>query len=410
MQTELTFLPGIARIRQDTPGCTGDTLFMNSAGASLMPEPVLSAMTNHLQLENQLGGYGAERQQAGQIARFYEETAQLLHTKPDNIAYAYSATDAFIRAISSIPFREGDTILTTNNDYISNQLVFLSLQKRLGIRLVRINDLPDGDPDLTHLEELLRKHSPRLAAVTHIPTNSGIVLPAEAIGQLCQQYDVWYLLDAAQSAGQLPLDVTRIHADFLVATGRKFLRGPRNTGFLYVSDKALQAGLTPLFVERRGAIWTAADQFTIQSTARRFEPQEISLLIVGLAAAIHYANQTGIRQIANHNQLLMQQLRNGLAPLPGLTLMDRGAVQSNILTFHAANQSLPILENALRQAGIIFTAQQSQAALIDFQRKGIDWIIRLSPHYFNTSDEIAEVCRIISRCLAQTDRITPKQP
>lgn len=399
MQTELTFLPGIDRIRQDTPGCTGDTLFMNSAGASLMPGPVLSAMTKHLQLENELGGYGAERQQAGQIARFYDETALLLNTKPDNIAYAYSATDAFIRAMSSIPFREGDTILTTNNDYISNQLVFLSLQKRLGIQLIRINDLPDGDLDLSHLEDLLRRHSPRLVAITHIPTNSGTVLPAEAIGQLCHQYDVWYLLDAAQSVGQLPLDVTRIRPDFLVATGRKFLRGPRNTGFLYVSDKALQVGLTPLFVERRGASWTAPDQFTIQPTARRFEPQEISLLIMGLAEAIRYANQIGIQQIAAHNQLLMQQLRHGLAPLPGLTLMDRGPVLSNILTFHVANRSLPALEDDLRQAGIVFTAQQAQAALIDFQRKGIDWIIRLSPHYFNTSDEITAVCRIISRCL-----------
>lgn len=398
MPIEPTPSLNIAQLRRDTPGCT-ENLFMNSAGASLMPEPVLSAMLHHLQLEKQLGGYETERLQASQIARFYDETAQLLNASPHQIAYAYSATDAFIQAVSAIPFREGDTILTTTNDYISNQLVFLSLQKRLGIRILRINDLPSGDLDLTHLDELIRTHRPALVAITHIPTNAGTVVPAEAIGRLCRQYNVWYLLDAAQSVGQLALDVARIQPDFLVATGRKFLRGPRNTGFLYVSERVLTEGLAPLFVDRRGAAWTAPDAYALQPTARRFEPQEISVLTVGLAEAVRYANQVGMEAIVAYNQGLMQQLRTGLAALDGLTLMDRGTVHCNILTFHVAHHSLPTLEAALRQARVIFTGQQTQAALIDFQRKGIDWIIRLSPHYFNTPDDIDAIIDVLSRYL-----------
>jgi cysteine desulfurase/selenocysteine lyase len=372
---------------------------MNSAGASLMPQPVVTAMTDYLQQETQLGGYEVERLRMGQIARFYDETARLLNTRPGNIAYAYSATDAFIQALSAIPFRAGDTILTTMNDYVSNQLAFLSMQQRLGIHLLRINDLPNGDLDLTHLEELIRAHQPVLIAITHIPTNSGLVLPAEEVGRICRQYGIWYLLDAAQSVGQLPLDVTRIQPDFLVATGRKFLRGPRNTGFLYVSDSVLEAGLSPLFIDRRAATWTERDTYALQTSARRFEPQEISLLSVGLAEAVLYANQVGIEAIAQQNQGLMHRLRTGLEQLNGLNLLDWGSHQSNILTFHTARQSLPVLEAALRRERVVFSVQYPHFALIDFQRKGVDWVIRLSPHYFNTLAEMDKVVDIIARVL-----------
>ncbi|MCX6215745.1 aminotransferase class V-fold PLP-dependent enzyme [Spirosoma sp.] len=398
MQSQSAINLTIAQLRADTPGCQ-NSLFLNSAGASLMPQPVVQAMQDYLQLETQLGGYEVERLRQAQIGRFYEETARLLNTRPEHIAFAYSATHATFQALSAIPFREGDTILTTTNDYVSNQLALLSMQQRLGIKSLRIHDLPNGDLDLTHAEELIRTHRPVLVAITHIPTNSGLVLPAEEVGKLCQQYGAWYLLDAAQSVGQLPLDVTRIHPDFLVATGRKFLRGPRNTGFLYVSDRVLTAGLAPLFIDRRAATWTVQDSYALQPGARRFEPQEISLLSVGLAEAVGYANQVGIEAIAWQNQRLMHRLRTGLEQIDGITLLDWGFCQSNLLTFHTARQPLSALDAALRHSRVVFTVQYPNSALIDFGRKGIDWLVRLSPHYFNTLDEMDEVVDIIAHFL-----------
>ena len=398
MQTETTPSLNIHQLRTDTPGCA-DQLFMNSAGASLMPQPVVGAMMDYLQQEAQLGGYEVERLRMNQIARFYDETARLLNTCPGNIAYAYSATDAYIQVLSAFPFRAGDTILTTTHDYVSNQLAFLSMQRRLGIRLLRINDLPNGELDLTHLEELIRTQRPVLVAITHIPTNSGLVQPAEAIGTLCRQYSVWYLLDAAQSAGQLPLDMARIQPDFLNATGRKFLRGPRNTGFLYVSDRALEAGLAPLFIDRRAATWTEPDGYTLQAGARRFEPQEMSVLSVGLAEAVRYANQVGIDNIVRHNQQLMHQLQSGLSRIDGITLPDWGAEHSNILTFHTSRIPLALLEAALRRERVVFTVQYPHFALLDFLQKGVDWVIRLSPHYFNTEEEIDQVVGVIGQAI-----------
>ncbi len=398
MQVETTHTLNLRQLRADTPGCV-DTLFMNSAGASLMPRPVVAAMADYLQQEAQLGGYEVERLWMSRINRFYDETARLLNTRPGNLAYAYSATDAYIQVLSAIPFRAGDTILTTTHDYVSNQLAFLSLQQRVGIRLLRINNLSNGELDLTHLEELIREHRPVLVAITHIPTNIGLVQPAEAVGALCRQYGVWYLLDAAQSVGQLPLDVTRIQADFLNGTGRKFLRGPRNTGFLYVSDRVLEAGLTPLYIDRRAATWTEPDGYILQTDARRFELQEISLLSVGLAEAVRYANQVGIETIARHNQQQMHRLRTGLQAIDGTQLMDQGAVQSNILAFHTDRQPLARLETALRHERVVFTVQYPHFALIDFLDKGLDWVIRFSPHYFNTVQEIDQVVEVVRQAI-----------
>ena len=397
----------MASLRADTPGCQ-DSLFLNSAGASLMPQPVVRAMSAYLQQETQLGGYEVERLQRDQIDQLYEEIARLLNTRPDHIAYAYSATHATMQALSAIPFRAGDTILTTTNDYVSNQLAFLSMQQRLSIQLRRINNLPNGDLDLTHLEELLRAHRPVLVAITHVPTNSGMVLPVEEVGKLCRQYGAWYLLDAAQSVGQLPVDVACIGPDFLVATGRKFLRGPRNTGFLYVSDRVLKAGLSPLFIDRRGASWTGPDTFTLQVGARRFEPQELSLLSVGLAEAVRYANQVGIEAIAQQNQHLIQRLRRGLQQLESLTLLDRGSIQSSLLTFHLSRQPLSALETVLRRERVIYTVQYPPFALIDFGQKGVNWVVRLSPHYFNTLSEMDDVVAILTQFLDKNESVSTK--
>lgn len=374
---------------------------MNSAGSSLAPHSVMTAIVDYLREEEQVGGYEVERLWTTQIGGLYESVAQLLNCQPHNIAYAYSATDAYSRTLSAIPFKEGDYILTTDDDYISNQIAFLSLQQRLGIKLLRANNLATGDLDLSHVEQLIRDHHPVLVAVTHVPTNSGLVQPAEEIGIICRRYGVWYLLDACQSVGQLPVDVTRIGCDFLNVTGRKFLRGPRNTGFLYVSNRVLQAGLTPLFIDRRGAAWTETNAYQVQAGARRFEPQEVSAFIVGLAEAVRYANEIGIEAIAKTNEHMLYRLRTKLEQIDGLHLLDRGSVRSNILTFHTNRQSLSVLEAALTHSGIVYTVQHQHYALIDFMRKGVNWAIRLSPHYFNTLEEIDTVVDVIARVIAK---------
>lgn len=386
----------LSRLRDDTPGCAG-RIHLNNAGAALPPRAVVQAMHDYLDLEAQIGGYEAADWRAEDIAGFYSSVAQMLQTSARNIAFAGSATDAYARALSAVPLREGEVVLTTENDYVSNQIAFLSLQKRLGIRVVRAADTPEGGVDVADLERLLKKHRPALVAVTHVPTNSGLVQPVEAVGRLCRAEGVWYLVDACQSAGQMPLDVTRIGCDFLAATFRKFLRGPRGAGFLYVSDRALDAGLEMLLPDMRGANWTAPDEYVAQPDARRYEYWEMSpALLLGSKAAVEYALEQGLDAIQERVVRLAATTRTMLADLPGVRVLDRGASLCGIVTAWRPDwQPQTLLRHlaAQRINGRITTIGSAQ---LDFSRKGVRWALRISPHYYNTEAEIAALGEALS--------------
>ncbi|WP_288243301.1 aminotransferase class V-fold PLP-dependent enzyme [uncultured Chryseobacterium sp.] len=386
-------------IRQDTRGLSDGKIFMNNAGSSLMPSIVVDSMIEYLESEEQLGGYETMNRKADALEEFYDEAARLINTKPSNIAFATSATEAYAKALSSIVFKEGDVIITTTDDYISNQITFISLQKKLNIKIIRTKNLPDNELDLEDLESLINKHNPKLIAVTHIPTNSGLIQDVESVGKLCKQYDVLYLVDACQSVGQLAVDVEKIGCDFLSATGRKFMRGPRGTGFLYVSDKVLEQDYAPLLLDMRGADWTEFDNYELYKTAKRFENWEVSYAsLIGFTKALQYANNIGMHAIEHYNKGLSERLRENLRS-SGFSVWDWGKNLSSIITFSAPDGDLEKIQNVLKENNIFFSVTHKNSALIDFTRKNINGIVRLSPHYFNTVEEIEMVSDILKQAL-----------
>ncbi|MEP1096155.1 MAG: aminotransferase class V-fold PLP-dependent enzyme, partial [Cyclobacteriaceae bacterium] len=385
----------IDQIRKDTPYCE-DKLFLNSAGSSLMPTVVVEKTKEYLEEEQKLGGYKVKDLREAEINEFYTEAASLINCEAHNIAFTHDATDAYAKALSSIDFKPGDKIVTSNDDYISNQINFLSFQKRLDVEILRAKNLANGDLDLEHIENLIRDQSPKLVAITHIPTNSGLVQDVEAVGRICEKYERTFLVDACQSVGQIPVDVTKIKCDFLSTTGRKYLRGPRGSGFLFVSDKMLKAGSTPLFVDMRGADWTGKDSYEVQHGARRFETWESPYaLIIGFKEAIKYANQVGIEAIHQYNTEVIGQLRENLSAIPEVRMFDKGSTKCNLLTFTKEGKSLKEIENLLTKNRVYYSISEKSSAQIDFEKKGIEWAIRLSPHYFNTIDEMNRVSEII---------------
>lgn len=382
-------------IRQEMTGCA-DKIFLNSAGASLVPAVVTIKMVNYLQAEAMIGGYALAQEFETEIQDFYIQAGVLLNCSPQNIAYTGSSTDAYAKAVSSVNFKQGDVILTTDDDYISNQLCFLSLKNRFGIKLVRTENLPNGDLDLEVFEKLVQQHQPKLVALTHIPTNSGLIQPAEEVGKICRKYDILYLLDACQSVGQLVVDVKKIGCDFLTATGRKFLRGPRGTGLLYVSDRVLASAMVPLIFDMQGADWTGFDDYKVSPTAKRFEFWESSIAgKLGLATALKYLNGVGIANVEQYNSGLMKQFRSRLQEVNGVTLHDQGSQLSNILTFTTNNRSIGETAQLLRDHKVYFSMSFRDFALIDFTKKDLDGVIRFSPHYFNTAGELEKVITIL---------------
>lgn len=384
----------VLTFRNDTDGCK-NVIHLNNAGAGLMPNVVTQAQLDHIQLESEIGGYEASALRASEIQKFYIQCAKLFSCQPTNIAFTTSATDSYTRALSSIPFMEGDIILTDNDDFVSNQIQFLSLQKRLGVKIVRINNALIGGVDLNDLEEKLKTLRPRLLAITHVPTNSGLIQPVQDIAKIYENYiqkytdEIWYILDACQSVGQMKLNVSELKCDFLSITCRKFLRGPRGTGALYISDKVLQAGLEPMFIDMRGAEWKQKNEYQQQPTAIRFEDWEFAYsTVLGTTAAIEYCLSIGESRIGQQAKLLSANLRSQLSEIKGVRVLDRGPELAALVTFHVKGSDPKYIVGELLKRRINVVASYRAFGLIDFDEKGVEWAVRASPHYFNTIDEL----------------------
>lgn len=389
----------LAQWRADTPGAA-HRIHLNNAGAALVPAPVHAAITAHLERELDLGGYEAADAAGDAIAQAYADVGALVGTAARNIAVVASATHAFALALSAIDFAPGDVILTSTDDYISNQLMYLSLQARRGVRLVRCPDAPEGGVDLAAWARLLETERPRLAALTWIPTNSGLIQPAAEVGTLCRAAGVPYLLDACQAVGQLPVDMTTLQCDYLSTTARKFLRGPRGIGFLAVSDAALARGDHPLLVDMRGARWTGPDAYALVDDARRFEAWEFPYaLVLGLGAAAHYATDVGLGVATARAHALGAQVRARFGAIPGVRVLDHGARLSAIATFTVAGRVARELVLQLRPLGVNTSAQTTGDAVIDLTRKGADTLLRVSPHYYNTEDEVERAAQALESLL-----------
>ncbi|MFH6987052.1 aminotransferase class V-fold PLP-dependent enzyme [Flavobacterium collinsii] len=384
----------IEKFRSETVGCR-TVSHLNNAGASLMPDVVTMAILEHIKLESEIGGYEAAALKADEILQFYMQAGKLINCNPSNIAFTASATDSYTRALSSIPFCSGDIILTDNDDFISNQIQFISCQKRFGIKIVRIKNAEIGGVDLNDLEEKLFTLKPKLLAITHIPTNSGLVQSVKSIGEIYSRYikehsdKTWYILDACQSAGQMKLDVEELECDFLSITIRKFLRGPRGSGFLYISDRALKSGLEPLFIDMRGADWVEKDEYKQQPDARRFEDWEFAFaLVLGSKVAIEYCLNIGEDRIWQQIQVLSKYMRNELSKNPKVRVLDKGPELGALVTFTVEDSQPGFILDELLRRKINVVPSFRNFAVIDFDEKGVEWAIRVSPHYYNTFEEV----------------------
>ena len=389
----------VERARAETPGCQHVTHF-NNAGSALPPQPVLDAVIGHLELEARIGGYEAHAANEEAIDRFYDATAELIGAKPEEIAFVSSATRAWDMAFYSFRFGPGDRILTSVADYISNYLAFIQTAEWTGAEVVTVPNDEQGQVSVERLRELVDERV-KLIAITHVPTNGGLVNPVAEIGPIAREAGIPYLVDACQSAGQMPLDVDAIRCDALSATGRKFLRGPRGTGFLYVRSALLER-LEPPLVDMRAADWVAPDRYELRPDGRRFEEWEQDYAgKAGLARAIDYALAWDVTQIWERVHALGDRLRARLAEIGGITIRDVGAEQCAIVTFDVADVPAEQVKDALEREAINVSVSATSSAVIEAIERNLPDLVRASPHYYNTEEEVdrlVESVRIAARC------------
>jgi cysteine desulfurase/selenocysteine lyase len=384
----------IKRIREQTPGSAG-VIHFNNAGAALQPAPVFQAVTDHLNLEYQIGGYEAAAKALPKTEAFYQSFATLLNCQPSEIAFIENATRAWDMLFYSIPFKKGDRILTARSEYVSNYLAYLQVAERHGVIVEAVPDDELGQLDLAALEAMIDENV-KLIAISHIPTHGGLVNPAVGVGKIARKHNILYLLDACQSVGQMPLDVQEIGCDMLTGTGRKFLRGPRGTGFLYVRHALIQ-DLEPPFIDLHAADWVDQNTYKIRPDARRFENWESHIAgRVGLAAAVDYALDIGLDEIKQRVYSLAQTFRTKLADIPGVELRDRGAEQCGIVTFTKAGETGLQISKRLREKHINTSVAVVEHARIDMATRGLKDMVRASVHYYNTEAEIERFCQVLS--------------
>ena len=386
----------IRRLRAETPGCA-EVAHFNNAGCSLPPAPVLETHLGYLRREALIGGYEAQEEAQHRLDAVYAATAQLVGGQgPDEVALFENATRAFDMALYAVPLEPGDVILTSTAEYHSMFVTYLHRARR-GVRVEVVAPDATGQLDVGALRKRIDARV-RLIAMTHMPTNGGLVQPAEAVGEVAREAGVFFLLDATQTVGQIPLDVRRLGCHALAGTSRKYLRGPRGVGFLWVARDWIER-LEPPLMEGHAAEWVEPDRYVIRPDAKRFEVWESNVgARLGFGAAIEYAQALGLERIWARVQERGETLRARLAAVPGVTVRDLGVVRGGIVSFTVRGVDAARVKATLRAARINVTVSPARGTLLDMRARGLSEVVRASVHYYNTDEEIdhltAEVARL----------------
>jgi selenocysteine lyase/cysteine desulfurase len=385
----------VARLRAETPGCATVAHF-NNAGASLPPTPVLDAYVRHLRREAEIGGYEAQEEAQGRIDAVYASVARLVGAAgPDEIALLENATRAFDMAVYAVPLAAGDVILTSTAEYHSMFVTYLHLARR-GVVVDVVPSDASGQIDVAALRKRIDGRV-RLIALTHAPTNGGLVQPAEAVGEVAREAGVFFLLDATQTVGQLPVDVGRLGCHALAGTSRKYLRGPRGVGFLWVAREWIDR-LEPPLMEGHAAEWVEPDRYVLRSDARRFEVWEANYAArLGFGAAVDYALALGIDRIWERVRGLGEALRERLAALPGVTVCDLGTVRGGIVSFTVGDVPAARVKATLGAASINVHVSPARGTLLDMRARGLRELVRASVHYYNSEAELDRLAAAVAR-------------
>lgn len=389
--------PEVQQLRMETKGCK-HTAHFNNAGASLPPDIVVDSVIEYLREEALYGGYEVESVWKPKIENTYELIAQMINADATEIAITENASIAWRIAFHGIEFEEGDEIITSELEYVTNMLGFAQLQKRkrVNIKVIETND--NGNFLIDELENAITKQT-KLIAVTHISSSNGMVMPVEHIGAIARKHGILYLVDACQSVGHMPTDVKQIKCDMLSVTGRKYLRAPRGTGFLYVR-REIQDKISPVYIDFHSIQSSTVKNFQLKDSARRYEVFEKNrALTIGLGKAVGYALNIGLDKIWQRICFLAEILRGSLLNVNGVSVHDVGSKRSGIVTFSIIGVDSLLVKQELIKRNINVSIGGALATPVFMDKYKLNNILRASVHYYNTEDEIMLLCDALTNII-----------
>jgi len=384
----------VDEVRHQTRGVL-NVVHFNNAGSSLMPRPVADTVVGHLRREEEIGGYEAAEEASDRLEGVYSSVARLIGARPDEVALAENGSRAWAAAVYSLPFIPRGRLLISRTEYAGNVLALRQLAERHGLEIVLLQDDEHGQVDVEHLQLELERGNVAMVALTHVPMANGLVNPAAEVGRRCRAAGVMFVLDACQSVGQMPLDVGALGCDVLAGTGRKFLRGPRGTAFLYIRAAVLDR-LKPPMLDGHSARPAGAAGFEIRSDARRFESWESSAAgRLGLGRAVDYALALGLDTVQERVAGLADGLRTELAAVPGVTVHDRGITRCGIVTFSVAGREAGAVRHQLADRRINVSVVPRPHPSCGGTPPVPEMLVRASVHYYNTEAEVQRLVGLL---------------
>ena len=374
-------------LRRATPA-TAHVAHLNNAGAALPSQATLNATISHLQLEATMGGYEAASAAQDALDLTRTSIARLLNATPGEIALTTSDSQSFLKAFWALVhsgwFSPGDVVVVDRLSYNSHHLALLQAVSSHGIRVEVASSLVDIDA------------AARLVAYTHVGTHSGAVNDVSGVAAITRARGIPFFVDACQSVGQLEVDVESIGCDVLTGTGRKWLRAPRGTGFLYVRHAWIER-LEPLGIDGHSASWTAADRYEVNADATRFEEFECSVAArIGMGMAVQELLTLGVAAVAQRVALVAGRLRSGLAAMDRVGLHDGDGAVCGIVTFTVDGVAPDAVAATAQRAGININTSTAAWARVDMDGTKPQQKIRASPHVYNTEDEVDRLLEVVA--------------
>lgn len=312
-----------------------------------------------------------------------------------HVVFCSNCTDALNLAIHGV-LRPGDHVVTTTMEHNSVLRPINACEDRIGVTQTIIETGPSGLLDPAAVEEAIRPDT-RLVAVTHASNLVGVVNPIARVGEICRKKGVLFLVDAAQSAGLVPIDVQAMHIDLLAAPGHKSLFGLQGTGLLYIAPK------TDIVETKQGGTGSrSSDPHQPDVWPDRYESGTVNVPgIVSLGAGIEFINETGLEAIINHEAVFTKMMLEGLSAIPGVTVYGDPdpARRTPVVAFNI--HGIPSAEAALvlDSEHEVCVRSGFHCAPLAHKTMGTyeEGSVRMSAGFFNTREEVEKAVDAVAR-------------
>lgn len=375
--------------------------YFNNCGAGLMSPQTLNVIENHLRREIAVGAYRAAQESRIPMEEFYGRVARLLNAaSPNDVAFMDSASRAWNMALYGAELRPGDRVLTLSSEFGTNVLTLFHRARQVGASVEVIQCDAEGHFAMDDFAAAIAKGA-RMVAISHVVAHASIVNPVHEIGQLTNRYGAIYLVDGCQGVGQISVDVEAIQCDAYTGTGRKWLRGPRGTGFLYVKSSApfrtphIDLSAADLVIGKDGQVVGVE----VRTDARQFELWERSVAgMLGLSSAIgeYLAMQPGY--VTDRIQTQADRLRAVVSDNPHLRLLGRRQSESGVIGFYLTEPKREgVVRENIERAGLGISTMSSWDCPLHFPQNGATTIFRLAPHYYTDESSMIAACEVLSQ-------------